>query len=83
MLVGCTRRALVVITCLVVVMYVVASYYVSFYHYIYIGFCYLFIRISFYFAVLQVGGSSFSSLYSSRGMGGSSYMGGSGSGSYY
>ncbi|XVE74142.1 hypothetical protein DITRI_Ditri11bG0175200 [Diplodiscus trichospermus] len=31
----------------------------------------------------DVGGSSYSSMYSSRGMGGSSYMGGGGSGSYY
>jgi len=34
--------------------------------------------------MLQVGGSSYSSVYSSRGVGGgSSYMGGGGSGSYY
>lgn len=31
----------------------------------------------------QAGGSSYSSAYSSRGMGGSGYMGSGGSGSYY
>lgn len=31
----------------------------------------------------QVGGSSYSSMYSGRGVGGSGYMGGGSSGSYY
>lgn len=77
-LVECTHQVMVAITCLVAVMYGLYHFYTE-----------TMLTTVFWYLIFssalqwQVGGSSYSSMYSSRGMGGSGYMGAGGSGSYY
>ena len=78
-MVECTNQATVVITCLAAVMYAFYPFSTE----IILTIVFFVTRIIYSAFQWQVGSSSYSSMYSSHGMGSSNYMGTGSSGSYY